>query len=232
MVTVRRAEERGRTRLGWLDSYHTFSFGGYYDPQHEGFRSLRVINDDIIAPGGGFGTHPHRDMEILTWVLEGGLAHRDSTGTEAVLKPGMIQRMSAGSGITHSEYNASGAEPLHLLQIWLFPERQGLEPSYEEKFFPVEERTGRLRVVAAPGGPDGAVNIHQDAALLVGTLGAGDAVQHPLAPGRHAWVHVARGSVTVNGEALQAGDAASLTDEAAVELSQADGAEVLVFDLA
>lgn len=232
MVTVRRAEERGRTRLGWLDSYHTFSFGGYYDPEHEGFRALRVINDDIIAPGGGFGTHPHRDMEILTWVLEGGLAHRDSTGTEAVLKPGMIQRMSAGSGITHSEYNGSNTEPLHLLQIWLFPERRNLEPSYEEKTIPVEERTGRLRVVAAPGGPDGAVNIHQDAALLVGNLGSGDEVRHPLAEGRHAWVHVARGSVTVNGRALSAGDAAALSEEPAVELTNADRAEVLVFDLA
>jgi redox-sensitive bicupin YhaK (pirin superfamily) len=232
MITVRKAEDRGRTRMGWLDSWHSFSFGGYYDPENDGFRALRVINDDIIAPGGGFGTHPHRDMEILTWVLDGGLAHRDSTGTEAVLKPGMIQRMSAGSGITHSEYNASKQEPLRLLQIWLFPERNGLKPSYEEKTFTAEERTGQLRLVAAPGAPDGAVDIHQDAALLVGTLRPGDEVRHELKSGRHAWVQVAKGAVTVNGVSLQEGDAVALSEEPDVEIRADSEGEVLVFDLA
>lgn len=230
MVAVRKAEERGQTRLGWLESYHSFSFGQYYDPRHEGFRALRVINDDVIHGGGGFGTHPHRDMEILTWVLEGGLAHKDSTGTEAVIHPGEIQRMSAGSGIAHSEYNASATEPVRLLQIWLFPERKGLTPGYEEKKFADGELQGQLRLVAAPGGRDGAVSIHQDAELYVGRLADGQEVRHALKPGRHAWVQVATGTVTLNGTELSEGDGAAVSEETELQLSGTG--EVLVFDLA
>ena len=232
MVSVRRAEDRGRTRLGWLDSFHSFSFGGYHDPENQGFRALRVINDDVIAGGGGFGTHPHRDMEILTWVIDGGLAHRDSTGTEAVLHPGKIQRMSAGTGITHSEYNASATEPLRLLQIWLFPERNGLPPSYEEQSFSEADRAGRLRLVAAPDGRGGAAEIHTDAELYVGNLAAGQEVAHALKPGRHAWVQVATGAVTLNGTQLKEGDGAAISDEAELRLTGVEPAEVLVFDLA
>lgn len=232
MVTVRRAEERGRTRMGWLDSFHSFSFGGYYDPEHEGFRLLRVINDDIIAGGGGFGTHPHRDMEILTWVLQGGLAHKDSTGTEAVIYPGEIQRMSAGTGIAHSEYNASKTEPVRLLQIWLYPERAGLSPSYEGKDFADADLQGQLRLVAAPGGRDGAVAIHTDAELYVGRVNAGEEVCHALKPGRHAWVQVATGAVTLNDTLLKEGDGAAVSDESEVRLLGSEPAEVLLFDLA
>jgi quercetin 2,3-dioxygenase len=232
MVRLRRAEERGRTRMGWLDSYHSFSFGGYYDPENEGFRSLRVINDDIVAGGGGFPTHPHRDMEIVTYVLEGGLAHRDSTGTEAVIRPGDVQRMSAGTGITHSEYNASASEPVHLLQIWIFPERQGLTPGYEEKRFDTAEKRGRLRLLASRDGRDGSVTIHQDAALYGTVLEKDEAVSHALGADRHAWVHVATGEAEVNGQALKAGDAAALSGEEAVEIRGLGPAEVLVFDLA
>ena len=231
MVSVRKAEERGRTRLGWLDSYHSFSFGGYYDPAHEGFRTLRVINDDVIAGGGGFGTHPHRDMEILTWVIDGGLAHRDSTGTEAVLHPGKIQRMSAGSGITHSEYNASATEPLRLLQIWLHPAQNGLPPSYEEQSFSEADRQGRLRIVASPHGRDGSATIHTDAELYVARLGPGEEVRHELKPGRHAWVQVATGAVTLNDTLLKEGDGAAISDETELRLLGSEPGEVLLFDL-
>lgn len=232
MITVRAAEDRGYADRGWLKSHFSFSFADYYDPAHSGFRSLRVINDDVVAGGGGFGTHPHRDMEILTYVLEGALEHQDSTGTRAVIRPGEVQRMSAGTGIAHSEYNHSKTEPVHLLQIWLHPERTGLKPGYEQKEFTAAEKQGRLRLVAARDGRDGAVTIHQDAALYIGLLASGEQVTHRLEPGRHAWVHVARGSLSLNGRPLKAGDGAAVSEEETLELTGNDSAEVLVFDLA
>jgi len=232
MITRRPASERGHADFGWLDTWHTFSFGRYHDPAHMGFRSLRVINDDVVAPGQGFGMHGHRDMEIVTWVLEGALEHRDSLGSGSVLRPGDIQRMSAGRGIRHSEFNPSDADRLRPLQIWILPEREGLDPSYEETHVPAAERQGRLRVVVDPAGRDGALKIHQDVRVLTGQLNDGDDVVHELAPGRHAWVQVARGSVDLDGVALGEGDGAALSEEAAVRLRARGAAEVLVFDLA
>ena len=231
MITVRPAAERGHFDHGWLDTYHTFSFASYHDPQHMGFRSLRVINDDRVKPAEGFGTHAHRDMEILTWVLEGALEHKDSMGNGSVIRPGDIQRMTAGTGVTHSEFNPSRAEPVHLLQIWLLPRQRGLAPGYEEKRFPEETRRGRLRLIAARDGRDGAVTIHQDADLWTALLEAGESVRHALAPGRHAWLHVARGRITANGITLAAGDGAAISDVPAVEVKSADRSEVLLFDL-
>jgi redox-sensitive bicupin YhaK (pirin superfamily) len=190
MIRVRRASERGHFDHGWLDTFHTFSFARYYDPGHMGFRSLRVINEDRVAPGRGFGTHPHEDMEIVTYVLSGALAHRDSLGTGSTIRPGELQRMTAGTGITHSEFNPSDAEPVHLYQIWLLPEREGLEPSYEQRAFPEDERRNRLRLVASPDGQDGSLSIRQDARLYLATLDGGREASHELAPGRHAWVQV------------------------------------------
>lgn len=233
MISIRRSEERGRADFGWLDSRHSFSFGHYHDPGHMGFRSLRVINEDRVKGGAGFDTHPHRDMEIISYVLEGGLAHRDSLGTGAVIRPGEVQRMSAGTGILHSEFNASPTEPVHFLQIWILPERLGLEPGYEQRAFPEAERRGRLRLVASRDGRDGAVTIHQDVALYASLLGTGEGVRHPLPPGRGAWVQLARGTIAVNGEALRAGDGAAITDEDHVEILCREGeAELLLFDLA
>jgi redox-sensitive bicupin YhaK (pirin superfamily) len=233
MIRLRPADERGRTRLGWLDSRHTFSFGDYRDPRHMGYRSLRVINDDRVAPAAGFGTHPHRDMEIVTCVLAGALEHRDSLGTGSVIRPGEVQRMSAGTGIRHSEYNPSRSEPAHFLQIWIEPAEEGLAPEYEQKAFPDAERRGRLRLVASPDGRDGSVRVHQDAELYAAVLGPGERVSHPLRPGRGAWVQVARGAAVLNGRPLQAGDGAAVEGEAALDLAAADGeAEVLLFDLA
>ena len=232
MITVRPANERAHTDLGWLDSRHSFSFGQHYDPENIGFRSLRVINDDKVRGGGGFGTHPHRDMEIVTWVLEGALEHRDSLGTGSVMRPGELQRMTAGTGILHSEYNHSESEPVHLLQIWLLPERTGLEPGYEQRSFPEAERRGRLRLVAARDGRDGALTIHQDADLYVASLTAGESVSHRLRPGRHAWVQVARGAVDLNGQPLAEGDGAAVSNEEALEIKATGNAEVLLFDLA
>src|SRR5436190_521504 len=199
MIGVRLAEDRGRTAIDWLDSRHSFSFNDYYDPRHMGFRSLRVINDDRVAPAAGFGAHPHRDMEIITYVLSGALEHRDSLGSGEVLRPGEVQRMTAGTGIRHSEFNPSETEPVHLLQIWLLPERTGLTPGYEQKAYPEAERRGRWRLVASPDGRDGSVTVHQDAAMSVTILDAGQTVMYELARGRHAWVQVARGAVTLNG---------------------------------
>lgn len=230
MLTIRRSAERGRTALDWLDSRHSFSFADYYDPDHMGFRSLRVLNDDRVGPGGGFGMHPHRDMEILTYVLDGELVHRDSLGTGSTIRPGEVQRMTAGTGILHSEHNASDAEAVHLLQVWLLPERLGLRPGYEQKAF--ADLDGGLRLVASRDGRDGSLTIHQDADVYAARLGPSDPATHRLRPGRHAWLQVARGNVTLNGHALQAGDGAALNDEPAVELTTTDGAEVLVFDLA
>ena len=232
MITVRPAAERGHFDHGWLDTYHTFSFASYHDPRHMGFRSLRVINEDRVQPGEGFGTHAHRDMEILTWVLEGALEHKDSMGNGSVIRPGDIQRMSAGTGVTHSEFNPSREGLVHLLQIWLLPSRRGLAPGYEEKRFPPQARRGGLCLLAARDGRDGAVSIHQDADLWTALLERGESVRHALAPGRSAWLHVARGAVSLNGVALGAGDGAAVSGEAALEITASTRAEVLVFDLA
>ena len=233
MITVRPAKERGHANHGWLDTYHTFSFADYYDPKNVHFRSLRVINEDKVAPGYGFGTHPHNDMEIITYVLEGALAHKDSMGNGSPIVPGEVQRMSAGTGVLHSEYNHSKSEEVHLYQIWIMPERKGIEPSYEQKFFADEEKLNRLRVIASPTAEDGAVKIHQDAKLLATILEEGKSVTHELQTGRGAWIQVARGSVDVNGRTLDAGDGAAISDEEKITLVTANGkkAEVLVFDL-
>ena len=232
MIRIRKSDERGHFHHGWLDTYHTFSFDQYYDPNFMGFRSLRVINEDRVQPGMGFPTHPHRDMEILTYPLEGALQHRDSMGTGSIIRPGELQRMSAGTGITHSEFNASPTEPVHLLQIWLLPERKGLKPSYEQKAFPEAERRGRLRLVASQDGRDGSLTVHQDVSLYAGLLEPGQKVSHRLEPSRSAWVQVARGKVHLNGSALEAGDGAAISKQQEIELGSEDAAEILLFDLA
>jgi redox-sensitive bicupin YhaK (pirin superfamily) len=231
MITVRKSGERGHADHGWLDSRHTFSFADYHDPAHMGFRALRVINEDRVAAGQGFDRHSHRDMEIVSYVLEGALEHKDSMGTGAVIRPGDVQRMSAGTGVTHSEYNASRKDPVHFLQIWLLPNRRGIAPSYEQKTFSQADKAGRLRLVASPGGEDGSVTVHTDAQLYAGVFAAGQTAEHALAPGRHAWVHVVRGTARVNGAELGAGDAAALSEERTVRIEGIDAAEVLVFDL-
>ena len=231
-LSIRRAGERGRADHGWLLSFHTFSFADYYDPAHMGFRALRVINEDRVQPGRGFGTHSHRDMEIISYVLEGELEHKDSMGTSSIIRPGEVQRMSAGTGVTHSEFNASRSELVHFLQIWILPERPGGKPGYEQKAFPEAERKGKLRLVASPDGRDGSVTIRQDVTLHTGLLCTGEALRHALEPGRHAWVHVARGQVEIGGEQLEAGDAAAISDARGLELSGRDSSEVLLFDLA
>ena len=231
MIIVRPGAERGHFDHGWLDTYHTFSFASYHDPQHMGFRSLRVINEDRVKPGEGFGTHAHRDMEILTWVLEGALEHKDSMGNGSIIRPGDIQRMSAGTGVTHSEFNPSREEPVHLLQIWLLPRQRGLTPGYEEKRFAPETRRGGLRLIAARDARAGAVTIHQDADLWTALLEPGESVRHALEAGRHAWLHVAGGTVTANGVKLGAGDGAAFSDEKAIEVKASDRAEILLFDL-
>ena len=232
MITLRPAAERFHTEVGWLDSRHTFSFGEHWDPRHAGFRSLLVLNDDRVVPGAGFPTHGHRDMEIVSWVLEGALEHKDSLGSGSVLRPGMVQRMSAGTGIRHSEFNPSKTDPLHFLQIWIVPEAKGLDTGYEEKALDPALLDGRLHVVAArKAGPD-AVTIRQDAAIRIGRLKKGDAITLPIAPGRHGWVHVATGEIALNGLALREGDGAAVSDEKELRLSTPSAAEVLVFDLA
>ena len=232
MITLRRSDERGLTRLKWLDSRHTFSFDQYYDPAHMGYRSLRVINEDRVGPGGGFPTHPHRDMEILTYVLEGALEHRDSMGNGSLIRPGEVQRMSAGTGITHSEYNASKTEPVHLLQIWLLPRTQGIRPSYQQQPIEFEGDVPGFRLIASPDGRDGSVQIHQDAELLAARLKPGQTAAHALRPGRHAWVQVARGQVALNGQTLAAGDGAAVGQESEIRIEAQEAAEVLLFDLA
>ncbi|MBA5637810.1 pirin family protein [Duganella sp. LX20W] len=231
MLEVRKSAERGDARHGWLQSQHSFSFAEYYDPQHMGFGPLRVINEDRVAPGQGFGTHGHRDMEIVSYVLDGALEHKDSMGTGSVLHYGDVQRMSAGSGVRHSEFNHSPTEGVHFLQIWIMPNVTGIAPSYEEKHFAPDSKQGKLRLIASSDGRDGSVLIHQDAALYATILGAGDRVSHTLAPQRLGYVHVIRGKVTVNGVALAGGDALKLSDEPQVTLEQADDAEILLFDL-
>lgn len=233
MITVRPSAERGATRIGWLESYHSFSFGEYHDIRYMGFRSLRVINDDIIAAGEGFGMHGHRDMEIITVVLDGELEHKDSLGNGEKIRPGEVQMMTAGSGIRHSEFNPSQEKPVHLLQIWIMPSTKSAPPRYAQKMFPLESRRGKLVTVASPDGRAGSLPIHQDATLGVTSLEPGESVTHALAPGRFAWVQVATGSVTLNGKAMNAGDGASIADEKMLTISaSAPGTQVLVFDLA
>jgi quercetin 2,3-dioxygenase len=232
MITFRDREARGRTRTGWLDSKHSFSFGDYYDPAQLGFRSLRVINEDRVIPGVGFPRHGHRDMDILSYVLEGSLQHKDSIGNGTMIRPGEIQRMSAGSGIEHSEFNPSQTEPVHFLQIWIIPAERGLKPSYEQKPVPLAERRSKLRLVAAPDAKDGAVMLHQDARVYVANLAAGERVSHDIAPGRGVWVQVARGIVGLNGTELREGDGAALEDEKRAEIEAETDAEILLFDLA
>jgi quercetin 2,3-dioxygenase len=232
MIAVRRSEDRGHARHGWLESRHTFSFADYHDPKHMGFRDLRVINEDRVAPGEGFGKHSHHDMEIVSYVIEGALAHSDSLGNGSTIRPGDVQRMSAGTGVTHSEHNPSETEPVHFLQIWILPDRGGVPASYEQRHFTREERAGRLRLVASHDGREGSVRLHQDVALFAGLLAPGATVTHALLPGRHAWVQVVRGAVTANGAPLEAGDGAAVSEEAALELAAREAAEVLVFDLA
>ena len=232
MIRVRKATDRGHFNHGWLDTYHTFSFSRYYDPRQMGFRSLRVINEDWIGGGQGFGMHPHEDMEIITYVLEGAIAHRDSLGTGSTLVPGELQRMSAGTGIRHSEFNASETEPLHLYQIWLEPQSRGVKPCYEQKAFPEAERSNRLRLVASPDGAEGSLKIGQDARLYLATLEPSHEVKHALAETRNAWVQVLRGNVSLDGHSLEAGDGAAISEESAVCIRSIGNSEVLVFDLA
>jgi len=231
MMTIRKAAERGHANHGWLDSHHTFSFANYYDPAHMGFRSLRVINDDRVAAGQGFGTHPHRDMEILSYVLEGELAHRDSMGTGSVIRPGDVQRMSAGTGVAHSEYNPSEEDDVRFLQIWLLPGQRGIQPSYQQKTFSDQEKDGRFRLVASPDGRDGSLTIHTDASVHAGRFDRGQRAELALAAGRHGWIQVARGAVRVNGHELRAGDGAALSDERLIRVEGIEDAEVLAFDL-
>ena len=230
MMTLRKAEDRGHAEHGWLDTYHTFSFAGYYDPEHMGFRSLRVINDDKVAPGAGFGKHPHRDMEIITYVLSGALEHKDSMGNGRIIRPGEVQYMAAGTGVQHSEFNPSDKEPVHLLQIWIVPDRKGAKPRYEEKSL-AKAKPGALHLVASKASRDGSIAINQDADLYVAKLNPGDQLTQELRPQRHAWIHVAEGEVNVNGQPLKAGDAAALSDEPRIELAASQNSQVLLFDL-
>ena len=230
MMKIRRANERGHAEHGWLDSYHTFSFADYYDQQWMGFRSLRVINDDLVMPGMGFGTHPHRDMEIITYILSGALEHKDSMGNGRVIRAGEVQYMAAGTGVQHSEFNPSQDEAVHLLQIWIQPDRKGVTPRYAEKSL-ANAPAGTLHLVTSKAGRDGSVAIHQDADLWLARLDAGNRVAHKLAPGRHAWVHVAEGEVSLNGTKLSGGDAAAISEEGSLELSAAKPSQVLLFDL-
>ncbi|WP_421654440.1 pirin family protein [Leptothermofonsia sp. ETS-13] len=233
MITLRPAQERGSAYFGWLNSRHTFSFGEYYDPNHMGFADLRVINEDKVAPGQGFVTHGHRDMEIVSYVLEGALEHKDSLGTGSVIRPGEVQRISAGTGIMHSEYNASKTEPVHFLQIWILPEQKGIQPGYEQKTFADAEKRGKLRLVGSRDGRDGSITIHQDVNLYAALLNEEDEVSHPLASKRVAWLQVARGAVQLNGQTLTAGDGAAISNESDITLrGAAKDAEVLLFDMA
>ena len=232
MITVRPAAERGVSDFGWLDSRHTFSFGEYRDPRHMGFRSLRVINDDRVKGGAGFGRHPHRDMEIFSYVLDGALAHQDSLGSTASVGPGEVQKMTAGTGVLHSEFNPQKDAPARFLQVWILPEKNGLAPSYEQKAFSADDKRGRLKLIGSRDGRDGSIGFHQDVAIYATVLAPGQSVTHAIAAGRAAWVQVARGSVTANGTQLDEGDGASMVDEAALTLAGVTDAEVLLFDLA
>lgn len=232
MIAIRKATERGVANFGWLDSRHTFSFGDYHDAKQMGFGPLRVINEDRVMPGQGFGTHGHRDMEIMSYVLEGALEHKDSIGTGSVIRPGDVQIMSAGTGIRHSEFNHSKTEPVHFLQIWVVPKREGLAPRYEQKTFSKGDKTNSLRLVGSADGRDGSVVIHQDVGIFAAVLDAGRAVTHPLSPGRTAWIQLVRGSLTVNGSAMSAGDGAAVSGEVAIACAAtAADTEFLLFDL-
>ncbi len=231
MITLRRASDRGHAEHGWLKSYHTFSFAGYHDPEHMGFRDLRVINEDLVQPGKGFGTHSHRDMEIVTYVLDGVLEHKDSMGNGSLIRPGEVQRMTAGTGVTHSEYNHSQEEIVHFFQIWIVPEREGLEPSYEQTVFPESERLNSLRLIASRDGNEGSVTVHQDVEIYSSILEPGKGISYRLRTDRHAWVQVARGSVAVRGESLEQGDAAASSSEELVEVRAAAASEIILFDL-
>lgn len=232
MIRIRRSEDRGHFDFGWLDTRYTFSFGDYYDPEQMGFRALRVINEDWVAPGGGFPTHPHRDMEILTYVLEGALEHRDSLNNGSVIRRGDVQRMSAGTGVRHSEHNAAQDAAVRHLQIWLLPARQGLPPSYEQRHFPDGEKRGRLRLVASPDGAEGSLTVHQDARLYAGLLAPGDRVQHRFAAGRHGWLQLVSGSLRLGADELRAGDGAALSEHELLTLEALEATELLLFDLA
>lgn len=231
MLTIRKAAERGHANHGWLDTHHTFSFADYYDPKHMGFGPLRVINDDTVAGGGGFPPHPHRDMEIISYVIEGALAHKDSMGNGSVIKPGDVQRMSAGRGVVHSEFNASEAEPVHFLQIWLLPKGPGLPSGYEQKFFSDDDKRGKLRLVASSDGAEGSVHIQQDARLYASMLEAGDEVSHTIPAKRKGWLHVVTGEATVNGRMLEAGDGVAIDGEEKLAIASATKGEVLLFDM-
>ncbi len=230
-MQIRRAADRGHANHGWLDTHHTFSFADYYDEEFMGFRVLRVINEDKVAPGRGFGAHGHRDMEIISYVLSGELGHKDSMGTGSTIKPGEVQRMSAGTGVMHSEMNASKTSPVHFMQIWIIPDKQGHKPGYEQKAFPADERKNVLRVVASPDGRDGSVTIHQNATLSLGALTVGAKVEHMLAKGRYAWIQVARGAVEVNGEKLDTSDGVAIAGEGTINITGVTDGEVLLFDL-
>ena len=232
MITIRKSNDRGHADHGWLNTRFTFSFADYFDLEHVQFRTLRVMNDDRISGGGGFPTHPHKDMEIVTYVLEGALAHKDSMGNGSVIRPGDVQYMSAGTGVAHSEFNASEKETVHLYQIWMFPDKKGYKPVYDQKHFGEAEKSGKLRLVASPDGRDGSVKIRQDNELYAAVLGPGEVVKHELRPDRHAYVQVARGSVALNGKKLETGDGAAISGEQALELRGVDKAEILLFDLA
>lgn len=232
MIAIRKSADRGRFDFGWLDTRHTFSFGDYWDPEHTNFRALRVLNEDRVQPGAGFPTHPHRDMEILSYVVEGALEHKDSMGTGSVIRPGDVQRMSAGTGVTHSEYNPSRTQGAHFLQVWIMPERRGLAPGYEQKRFADDEKRGKLRLVASPDGQDGSITIHQDVKVYASLLPRGHEVQQALDPGRHGWLQVVRGKVALNGHELTAGDGAAASAEPSLTLAAHEDAEVLLFDLA
>jgi quercetin 2,3-dioxygenase len=230
MITVRKAGERGHANHGWLDSHFTFSFADYHDPRHMGFRSLRVINDDIVAGGGGFGAHPHHDMEIITYVLSGALEHKDSMGNGRVIRPGEVQYMAAGTGVQHSEFNHSPTEPVHLLQIWILPDRKNAKPNYAEKFF-TGAATGKFHLVASKGGRDGSIAINQDADVLLGKLGAGDKINYSFKSNRHGWLHVAEGELKLGDLLLKTGDGVALSGESSIDLAVKTSAQVLLFDL-
>jgi redox-sensitive bicupin YhaK (pirin superfamily) len=232
MITIRKSGDRGHADHGWLDTYHTFSFNTYYDNSFMGFRSLRVINDDRIAPGKGFGSHPHQDMEIITYVLDGALQHRDNMGNGSVIRPGDVQRMSAGTGIIHSEFNASDKEPVHLLQIWIIPNVVGVTPSYQEKSFRREDKLGRLCLIASESGRNGAVKIHQDAQVYASLLEPGMEIAMPIAEGRHVWLHLATGEIRLGEHTLKAGDGVAITGEASISITGGADSELLLFDLA
>jgi quercetin 2,3-dioxygenase len=232
MITIRHAEDRGHEDHGWLDTRHTFSFADYYDPKYTGFRSLRVLNEDRVQPGQGFGTHSHRDMEIISYVLEGGLAHKDSTGSSSVIRPGTVQRMTAGTGVSHSEYNASQTEPVHFLQIWFTPARAGLRPSYEERTYTDDELRRRLRLLASRDARDGSLTVHQDVNVFAARLSSADAISHAPPPGRYAWLQVARGAVAINDSQLKVGDGAAIVEENRIEIASTEDAELLLFDMA